>query len=180
MQSLPFYIFLFIHLVSLITGFGAVIVIDMFGLLAVTKRVDFPLVDKVASVTQRLIWLGWCGLVASGIGLITIKGYIDNLTWIKLFFVAMLGLNGVYLHIIRKASRGIARMEDVSPLIRFRITMASIISQTGWWGALFIGFIHRHWRHEINWPQTPFLVIAIIALVFGVSIIVGETTLRKK
>jgi len=81
MASLSFYIFLFIHLISLIIGFGSVIVIDVFGLLWVLRKVDLKLVDKVAGITQKLIWIGWGGLVLSGIGLISIKGYIDNLSF---------------------------------------------------------------------------------------------------
>jgi len=33
MDTTAFYIFLFVHLVSLIVGFGSVLVIDFFGLL---------------------------------------------------------------------------------------------------------------------------------------------------
>ncbi len=38
MDSLIFYIFLFVHLTSLIVGFGAVLVTDFFGLLWLRKK----------------------------------------------------------------------------------------------------------------------------------------------
>ena len=46
-------------------------------------------VKKVAEVTQKLIWLGWVGMVVSGANLIWLKGYVDNLTKIKIFFVVL-------------------------------------------------------------------------------------------
>lgn len=183
MDTLPFYIFLFVHLISLIVGFGSVLVIDFFGLLALMKRINLAFTMKVANQTQKLIWLGWSGLVLSGIGLITLKGYVDNLTVIKLFFVFMVGLNGVFLHTIKKA---IERMGDISSMdempakYRFRIALASAISQLGWWGALFIGFIHRHWQHRIEWPPSPVPYIVGIIAVIVIAIIVGSIGSRQR
>jgi len=57
---------IFVHIVSFIIGFGAVIVIDSFGLLWLLKKTKLAFVMNVAGVTQKLIWLGWIGLVASG------------------------------------------------------------------------------------------------------------------
>ena len=182
METLFFYIFLFIHLVSLITGFGAVIVIDTFGLLWLlkVKGVTLERVNGVAQITQRLIWLGWSGLVFSGIFLITMKGYVDHLTKIKLFFVVMIGLNGVFLHFIKKSMEALGNPNDVPKSIMFRIGLASAISQLGWWGAFTIGFVHRHWRHNIPWPeQWPYVILSIFLLI-GVVAIVGERMTRKK
>lgn len=164
MATLPFYIFLFIHLISLVVGFGAVIVIDTFGLLWIRKKVSLELVTTVANTTQKLIWLGWSGLVISGIGLIVMKGFVDNLTIIKLFFVAMLGINGIFLHHIKN------NLENRN----FRIGLASAVSQLGWWGAIVIGFLHRHWRYEIDWPPNPWLVIGIIVILITLAAIIGE------
>lgn len=50
---------LFIHLISLIVGFGSVIVIDTFGFLWLLKKVKLTFVNRVANVTQPLIWIGW-------------------------------------------------------------------------------------------------------------------------
>jgi hypothetical protein len=180
METLTFYIFLFIHLVSLIIGFGAVIVVDSFGLLWVLKKAKLHTVDKVATITQKLIWIGWGGLVLSGIGLISFKGYIDNLTWIKLFFVALLGLNGLYLHIIKRGIVSFLDGKPISDLFRFRIVLASVVSQVGWWGAIIIGFLHRQWSHTINWPQNPALYIGLIAAAIFLIALVGELKLKNK
>ena len=166
MESTAFYIFLFIHLVSLVTGFGAVIVIDFFGLLWLFKKVPLSLVNKVAGATQALIWLGWCGLVFSGLFLITIKGYIDNLTKIKLFFVLMLGVNGLYLHMIKKSMEKISGQDTLPAQLKFRVGLASVISQVGWWGAMIIGFVHRHIAHYIPYPQNPYLYMLFFVVLF--------------
>lgn len=174
-----FYTFLFIHLVSLIVGFGSVIVIDTFGLLWTLKKVKLSQISAVANITQRLIWIGWCGLVLSGIGLITLKGYVDNLTAMKMFLVGMLGINGFYLHFIKKSMDKLGD-EDVMPaLVRFRITLASTLSQIGWWGAMTIGFLHRHTGNIYMWPPQPWVWMLVIAASIGIIAVLGELVLGK-
>ena len=179
MDSLPFYCFLFAHLMSLVVGFGAVVVVDTAGFLWLFKKTSINSVYRVASITQRLIWLGWVGLVLSGVGLISIKGYVDNLTLIKLFFVFMLGVNGLFLHYIKKSLHRMRISEISSPSSRFRITLASAVSQLGWWGALIIGFLHRHWQHYIPWPDNPWNYIGAMTIVLAVIYFFGEMMLRK-
>lgn len=161
MDTLPFYVFLFVHLISLVTGFGAVIVIDTFGLcwLLSLFGVDIVLVKRVANITQRLIWLGFVGLIVSGIPMLVLKGHVDALTQVKLFMVLMVGLNGVFLHLIKKQMDSVVKDTDVTPKLMFKISFASFISQFGWWSALTIGFLHRHWKHTIPWPAHSWQII---------------------
>ena len=182
METVPFYTLLFIHLVSLIIGFGSVLVIDFAGLLLIIKKIKLGFLLQLAYITQQLIWLGWSGLVLSGLGLIYYKGYIDNLTVIKLFFVAMLGVNGIVLHYIKKALTGFKEDAPIPRLYIFRMGVASIISQIGWWGAIFIGFIHRHIQHNIPWPESPAPFIAGFVVVSALVVFLGEMLLgeRKK
>src|SRR3989338_592845 len=178
MDTPTFYIFLFIHLVSLIVGFGAVIVIDSMGLLWLFGRIKLQFLGKVAGITQALIWIGWSGLVLSGIGLILHKGYIDNLTIIKLFFVVLLGFNGIFLHYLKHALKEFEKTNKITNIFKFRMGLATSISQMGWWGAIFIGFIHRHWQHYIPWPSNPYIyIIGIIALI-GIISLSGEIILK--
>lgn len=58
---------LFIHLISTIVGFGAVIVIDVWGFLWIINKQKLSQVMSVARVTQILIWIGFFGLVLSGL-----------------------------------------------------------------------------------------------------------------
>ena len=138
MISNIFYIFLFIHLVFIIVGFGAVIVIDTIGFLWLRKKVKLAFVTQVAGITQRLIWIGWFGLVISGTVLLGLKGWpLGDLTKLKLFFVAMLGANGIFLHFIKKKFK-------LGRVPMGRMALATIISQIGWWGAMIIGFLNTN------------------------------------
>ncbi|MDQ3014640.1 MAG: hypothetical protein M3Q73_02160 [bacterium] len=175
-----FYIALFIHVISFIIGFGAVIVIDTFGSLWLIKRVKLATVNTVANVTEKLIWLGWSGLVLSGSVLLYHKGFIDNLTWIKLFFVLMLGLNGLFLHSIKKSMERLGTPEELPKIIMFRTALASAISQLGWWGAISIGFYHRHISSFVSWPENPWIIIAGVFTLIAAAAIIGETLLRNK
>ncbi|MDQ3076797.1 MAG: hypothetical protein M3Q63_01975 [bacterium] len=183
MMNTPlFYIALFIHIVSFITAFGAVIGIDFAGTLWMLKKIPLKTVSTIASVTQKLIWIGWIGLVLSGIVLIYHKGFIDELTWIKLFFVAMLGLNGIFLHFIKKSTDALGDVNELPAKIIFRTALASTISQLGWWGAITIGFVHRHIEHYIPYPPHPWplLIMIIILITICVAALIGESVTNKK
>ncbi|HEY4506693.1 MAG TPA: hypothetical protein VJH71_00820 [Candidatus Paceibacterota bacterium] len=179
MDSITFYIFLFAHIIFLITGFGTVLVIDFFGLLWFRKKISTDNLLLTTGHAQKLIWLGWIGLVISGVGLITIKGYLDNLTQIKLFFVILVGLNGIFLNKIHRLLSNLDNNE-MSKHLKFKIILTSIISQIGWWGAITIGFLHRHWQHNIPWPENPWLYIATISGSFFVVYVIGEIVLNSR
>ncbi len=178
MDTTIFYVALFVHLSCLILGFGSVMVIDTFGLLWLFKKAKMSFIMKVAETTQKLIWVGWSGMILSGLILITSKGYVDNLTKIKLFFVLMVGINGILLHRLKKWSEQIGD-NPVPPRLFFRTMLSTAISQTGWWGALLIGFLHRHIEHTITWPANPYLWMFAIIGIFGAAAIIGETTIKK-
>ena len=124
METTPFFILLFIHLSGLILGFGSVLVTDLYGLLWVRDRVRFPQVVRVSGATETFIWTGWGLMVAAGIPLLVLKGAIDNLMIIKLFFVALIGLNGIALHVLQKNVRGYEGGENVPTLTLFRLAVA--------------------------------------------------------
>lgn len=182
MNTPLFYSFLFVHVISFIIAFGSVILIDVFGSLWLLKRVKLKLVDDVATVATRLIWAGLVGLIISGIVLIVHKGFIDNLTYIKLFFVAMLVCNGVFLYTIKKSTEPFIESEQVPAIIMFRTALASSISQLGWWGAIIIGFVHRHIEHYIPYPAYPWpwIIMSAIVILIGAAAITGNTLFIKK
>jgi hypothetical protein len=180
METPHFYIALFAHLTFLILGFGAVLVIDTFGLLMLLKKQTLDQVKKTASVTQPLIWVGWTGMVVSGANLIYLKGYVDSLTAIKIFLVLMIGFNGLFLHNIKKALEHFKHDSDIPRLWRFRIFFASLISQLGWWGALVIGFVHRHIEHNIAWPASPYPYIFSLLGILALIAVAGELVFKPK
>ena len=174
-----YHVLAFIHLISLVVGFGAVIVVDTFGLLWVMKKISLQTVNQTANITQRLIWLGWLGLVASGMTLVVMRGSVSNITLIKIFFVAMLGVNGIFLHLIKKNFDKLAGLEKIPAIYKFRIALTSVISQLGWWGAIIIGFLNTKFRGQVPQPENPWVYMAGIVLVFGVVFMLGETFLKR-
>ncbi len=180
MESTPFFIFLFIHLVGLILGFGSVLVTDLFGLLWIFNRIRFPQVVRVGGVTENFIWWGWGLMVAAGIPLIFLKGEIDNLMIIKLFFVALIGINGILLHRLQKKLKDYNQDDTVPNIVIFRLTTTLAVSQLGWWGAFTIGFLHRHVQSVIEWPAHPVLVCAGILAAIFIIWIAGEASFGEK
>jgi hypothetical protein len=183
MMTTPvFFIFLFIHIISFITAFGAVIFVDFTGVLWMLKKVPLKTVTTIASVAPKLIWIGWSGLVISGIVLIYHKGFIDELTWIKLFFVVMVGINGINLHYISKATNKLGDVEVLPANIMFRTGLASAISQLGWWGAIAIGFYHRQIEHYVPYPPHPWpaLIMILICIGIGSAFLIGDSITNKK
>ncbi len=179
METTPFFILLFIHLSGLILGFGAVLVTDLYGLLWIRDRVRFPQVVRVSGVTEWFIWAGWGIMVAAGIPLLVLKGVIDNLLIVKLFFVALIGINGTLLHVLQKKVRGYEVGDDVPTLILFRLSLSLFVSQLGWWGAVLIGFLHRHVQTIIEWPDAPWLMIGLILAALLTLWASGEVLIRR-
>ncbi len=132
---------LFIHLISLVVGFGAVIVVDVWGLLWILNKQKLSQVMSVAGVTQKLIWLGFLGLVVSGLFLGA--HYDKPRTQLKIGLVVMLGINGLYLAYLKNWAEKLGDVKfGKSPVMfRLQMAMATTVSQIGWWGAVIIGFL---------------------------------------
>lgn len=179
MESTPFFILLFLHLSGLILGFGSVLVTDLYGLLWIRDRVRFPQVVRVSGVTETFIWIGWGLMVIAGILLLLLKGTVDNLMIVKLFFVVLIGLNGVSLHVLQKKVRGYEKGDDVPTLILFRLSFALFVSQLGWWSAVLIGFLHRHVQSVIEWPDAPWLMVGLLMAALLAIWASGEVLIRR-
>lgn len=180
METTPFFILLFVHLSSLILGFGSVLVTDLYGLLWTWDRVRFTQLIRVSGVTEKFVWAGWIGMVVAGVPLLVLKGEIDHLMMIKLFFVVLIGINGLALHKLHSKVEGFSQGEDVPNIFMFRLILSLFVSQLGWWGALLIGFLHRHVWTIINWPDRPWLVIGCILAVLLVIWRGGEAFFKEK
>lgn len=179
MDTTPFFILLFVHLSGLILGFGSVMVTDLYGLLWIRDRARFPEVVRVSGVTEKFIWTGWAVMVAAGIPLLVLKGVIDNLLIVKLFFVALIGINGIPLRMLQKKVRGYEEGEDVPTLVLFRLALALFVSQLSWWSAMLIGFLHRHVQTVIQWPDTPWLLIGLVLATLSILWAGGEALIRR-
>lgn len=179
MDSPLFYVILFVHVTSLIVGFGAVLVTDHFGLAWLREKVPFERLVKVAGTTQKVIWAGWGMLVISGIGLILIKGFLDNLTTVKVCCVALAGANGVALHLILKSLHRYETADAVPTTVMWRLAISMLVSQVAWWGAFIIGFLHRHVQSRIEWPSLPLLWPALFTAGIVALWLAGEWYLRS-
>jgi hypothetical protein len=131
---------LFVHLASLVLGFGAVLSADYYGLLWATGRC--PLGEVIAA-TSRLhvpIWAGLGGLVASG--LMLRPDLHSPLTQTKIALVAVLTLNGLQAGLL-----GRRLAEATEPIGRGMTAWGgatALLSQVCWWGAVAIGFLNTN------------------------------------
>jgi hypothetical protein len=133
---------LFLHLGALIAGFGAVLVVDLHGVLWLIGRRRLADLLTVSSALHPVIWGGLVVLVASGLLLnpdITLLR-----TQIKLVLVLVATLNGVWAHGLTRQLESQphqAAAGAVDQRLLARVMCAGAISQTAWWGATLIGFL---------------------------------------
>lgn len=131
------------HVVALMAAFGAVLVIDWYGVLWVlgSRRLSDSL--SVSAAVDPVIWIGLSGVLATGA--LLQPDLSSDLTRIKMGAVALVMINGVLAGRLRRHLR--AQPADVQiwnlpPRLLTRLMMATMCSQLGWWSAIVIGFIN--------------------------------------
>lgn len=132
---------LFVHLACLVVGFGAVMAVDWVALLWSRRLRTFDDVLAAARNAHTPIWIGYAGLVASGVFL---EPDVDSpATRIKLALVLVIGWNGalavaIHRHLENDGGR--------SPrgLVMVVSSVAAVLSQVSWWGATAVGFVNAH------------------------------------
>lgn len=125
---------LFVHLASLVVGFGAVLSVDWVALLWISGRRDLGQVLETAENVMVPIWAGYAGLVASGI--VLAPNLSNPLTIIKLGLVLVIGCNGIMVSWLAP------RLRDNCPRALTLSGMSALVSQLGWWGATVIGYLN--------------------------------------
>jgi len=131
---------LFVHLSSLLVGFGPVLVLDVHGLLWLTGRRSLLEVLRLAGACDVLIWGGLLGLVASGTLLEPDLG--SPLVRFKLVLVLIVALNGVFVRHIEQDVAALPEESapaDVPRGYLMRAAASATVSQLSWWGAIVIG-----------------------------------------
>lgn len=141
---------LFIHLVSMAIGFGAVVVIDVYGILWLFgQRTLAELVD-LDTAAHTVIAVGVGGLLASGIALQ--PDLSGPLAWFKMLLVLVLMLNGLaaqkMLLRLRRTLPPTTRGASIPWAAFQRGLTAAMVSQATWWGSIAIGFITNANRHS--------------------------------
>jgi len=113
---------LFVHLVFVPVGFGAVMMMNVYTVLWRMGRQSMPGVLALTSVAHRVMAAGLAGLTASGIALD--PDLQSPLMRVKLALLLILMLNAV------RAQQSTRRL--VAPIV---------VSQITWWGTIGIGFL---------------------------------------
>ncbi|MDO7867102.1 hypothetical protein [Nocardioides jiangxiensis] len=128
---------LFAHLAFLVLGFGAVLSVDSVALQWMVGRRQLRDVVATAGHVQAAIWVGYTGLVASGL---VLEPDLTRLaTQVKLGSVLVIGLNGLvatWLHWHLEVSS--TRRVLVAGMA------CATVSQAAWWTATVVGFINAH------------------------------------
>lgn len=124
---------LFVHLASLVVGFGAVLSVDWVALLWVLRRRTLTDVLTTAGNVHVPIWAGYAGLVLSGVLLEPDLG--SQVTQVKLALVLLIGWNGLVAMWLHHLLQG-----EVRRLVILVSVVSATVSQVGWWGAMVIGF----------------------------------------
>ncbi|WP_250281039.1 MULTISPECIES: hypothetical protein [unclassified Frankia] len=129
---------LFVHLASLVAGFGAVLAIDFFALLWLSGRRSFPDIIRVADGLHLLIWAGLAGLVLSGV--LLHPDLSTPITRVKIGLVLLIALNGLHIQAVQHRLERSATV--ASRMLLARSVISNLLSQAGWWGAMGIGYLN--------------------------------------
>ncbi|MFC0842831.1 hypothetical protein ACFH04_03625 [Streptomyces noboritoensis] len=130
---------LFVHLASLVLGFGAVLAVDYFGVLWLMGRKTLREVLDFTAPLHVPVWVGLGGLLFSGAFLHPDLG--SPLTCVKLGLVLVLALNGVQASALHRRLATV-NGEPVRPALLIRSAVTAAVSQAAWWGAVTIGFLN--------------------------------------
>jgi hypothetical protein len=132
---------LFVHLMSLVVGFGAVVVLDVYGAGSMFGTRSPVTVARFAVSLEPLIWGGVVGLVISGA--LLSPNLASPLIWIKLAAVLVAGLNGINAYglgrIIETLPESLS-MHELPRRLLWRSLGTAAVSQSAWWIAILIGY----------------------------------------
>ncbi len=134
---------LFVHLASLVLGFGAVLVADYLIAVWLVGRSTFAEAVSGVDRLHLLVWTGLIGMVVSGA--LLEPNLATVLTRAKLVLVLLLTLNGLQAMILNKRMK--ASTDALSARLFAWGAVTTVVSQGCWWGAMWIGFwtaTHRH------------------------------------
>ncbi len=131
-----------VHVLCLVVGFGAVVLVDWYGLLWIAGRRELSEARRLAEGAAPLIWASIVGLLASATVLRPDLGEV--LTWVKLISVLVIVLNGVWVSTLSRMFAGLPAQQGLVELpsrLRARLLSSALVSQLSWWVAIAIGLI---------------------------------------
>ena len=130
---------LFVHLASLVLGFGAVLTLDWFGLRWMFGRQDLVDLVRVAQVVHLPIWTGLAGLTLSGV--LLSPDTSAPLTVVKMVAVLAVALNGLAAPRVQERLLALEGRRPSRRLLALAVLVATV-SQAGWWTATLVGFVN--------------------------------------
>jgi cytochrome bd-type quinol oxidase subunit 2 len=129
------------HLGSLVVGFGAVIVINMYGVLWLAGRRGVTEVRRLAQAAHILVWVGFVGLLATGALLHPSLSRAH--TKVKMILVVVAAVNGAWETALLNRLNDLpasASARDHPSLVRAALASGAV-SQLCWWGATIAGVV---------------------------------------
>ena len=140
---------LFIHVMTMAVGFGAVVMTDVYGLLWLAGRRTVAELTDLARAAHGVILFGTGGLLASGI--VLRPDLQSGLARLKLGLVLVCMLNGAAAQrMLRRLKADLptgVRGPSIPWAVFQRVILAALVSQATWWGAIVIGFVTNAGRH---------------------------------
>jgi hypothetical protein len=130
---------LFVHLASLVLGFGAVLTLDWSGLMWMLRRHDLLTLVRIAQVVHTPVWLGLAGLALSG--MLLGPDTTAPLTVVKLLAVLAVAVNGLGAAVVQRRLLALDGRIPPLPLLVTAVAVAGV-SQLGWWTATVVGFLN--------------------------------------
>ena len=129
------------HLAALVVGFGAVIAINMYGVLWLLGRRGVAEVRRLAQAAHILVWIGFVGLLATGALLHPVLSLAR--VKLKLVLVVIAAANGAWETALLNRLNDLpanAPARDHPSLVRAALASGAV-SQLCWWGATIVGFV---------------------------------------
>jgi len=133
-----------VHLASMAVGLGGVVAVDAVGLRWLRNRRPLGDVLRIGADVEVPIWLGYAGLLVSGA--LLAPDLSQPLMWVKLLLVLGIGVGGIGAYRLRRAAAAYPALltrADAPPSLVRRATVAAVVSQVCWWGALVAGVLVR-------------------------------------
>lgn len=136
------FIGLFLLLTGFVVGLGAVTVIDIHGLLGRTSSYWTEATTRTHKVTKPMIWVGMFLCILGGLLFYRDAGF-TGIPSLHALLALVLLINGYFLsfkvspYLLQREKEG--KSGELLPhSFQNKIILSLIISDIGWWGALFL------------------------------------------
>jgi hypothetical protein len=137
-----FDVFLFLHIVGLIIGLGAVTVIDVLGFNSRKSKDLTQVTIHAHHTTKPLIWIGTILVLSSWIFLYS--GIEQSLAMWKSILLVVMFINGNFLsfYVSPRLDKLIGKKVLLPGSLQSKIKVSMVISFLSWWSFVVLTVIH--------------------------------------